>query len=51
MMGLPPGHVTGVDISRKGQLQAIGNGVIPLQAAHALKQLLDMKQQAEKDNP
>lgn len=50
MMGLPPGHVTGVDISRKGQLQAIGNGVIPLQAAHALTQLLDMKQQTERDH-
>lgn len=40
MMGLPHGHVTGVDIPRAAQLKAIGNGVCPQQAAAALEQLL-----------
>ena len=40
MMGLPHGHVTGVDIPRAAQLKAIGNGVCPQQAAFALEQLL-----------
>ena len=39
-MGLPHGHVTGVDIPRAAQLKAIGNGVCPQQAAFALEQLL-----------
>ncbi|MFI9563798.1 hypothetical protein [Streptomyces rishiriensis] len=37
MMGLPAGHVTAVPgLSRNAQLKALGNGVVPLQAAHAL---------------
>ena len=40
MMGLPDGWVTGVDIPRSAQLKALGNGVVPQQAALAL-QLLD----------
>ena len=42
-MGLPAGHVTGVDISRPAQLKAIGNGVCPQQAAAALEQLLTLE--------
>lgn len=39
MMGLEPGHVTGVpDLlkSRPAQLKLLGNGVVPQQALHAL---------------
>ena len=37
MMGLPKGWVTGVPgLSRSNQLKAIGNGVVPQQAAAAL---------------
>jgi DNA (cytosine-5)-methyltransferase 1 len=36
MMGLPAGHVTAVPgLSRNDQLKALGNGVVPQQAAHA----------------
>lgn len=42
-MGIPAGHVTGVDIPRAAQLKAIGNGVCPQQAAFALHQLLDLR--------
>jgi DNA (cytosine-5)-methyltransferase 1 len=41
MMGLPAGHVTGTPIGRNAQLKALGNGVIPAQAAYALG-LLEM---------
>lgn len=37
MMGLPDGWVTGVDIPRPQQLRALGNGVVPQQAAYALR--------------
>lgn len=41
MMGLPAGHVTAVPgISRNEQLKALGNGVVPAQAAAALRILL-----------
>ncbi|WP_055620607.1 DNA cytosine methyltransferase [Streptomyces sp. JHA19] len=41
MMGLDPGHVTAVSgLSRTQQLKALGNGVVPLQAAAALRLLL-----------
>ena len=43
MMGLPEGWVTeapGVD--RRAQLKALGNGVVPQQAAHALRYLADV---------
>lgn len=36
MMALPPGHVTGVEVGRNAQLKALGNGVVPAQAAYAL---------------
>ncbi len=42
MMGLPAGHVTAVpDLPRTQQLKALGNGVVPLQAATALRLLAD----------
>lgn len=41
MMGLPAGHVTGVPgLSRAEQLKALGNGVVPQQAAAALRAML-----------
>ena len=41
MQGLMLGHVTEVpDLSRNEQLKALGNGVVPQQAAHALRVLL-----------
>jgi DNA (cytosine-5)-methyltransferase 1 len=40
MMGLPAGHVTDVAIDRRSQLKALGNGVVPQQAALALSVLL-----------
>jgi DNA (cytosine-5)-methyltransferase 1 len=37
-MGLPAGHVTGVPgLSRNDQLKALGNGVVPQQAAYATR--------------
>lgn len=44
MMGLPAGHVTdpAIGISRTAQLKALGNGVVPLQAALALSVLLPL---------
>ena len=43
MMGLPKGWVTGHGLSRKDELKACGNGVVPQQAALALSMLLDNK--------
>lgn len=41
MMGLPAGHVTGVPgLTRNDQLKALGNGVVPQQAAAAVTYLL-----------
>jgi DNA (cytosine-5)-methyltransferase 1 len=41
LMMLPEGHVTGVPgISRNDQLRALGNGVVPPQAAAALRAYL-----------
>lgn len=41
-MGLPAGHVTHVpDLTRTQQLKALGNGVVPQQAAAALRLLLN----------
>jgi DNA (cytosine-5)-methyltransferase 1 len=41
MMGLPAGWVCGVPgLSRNDQLKALGNGVVPQQAAAALRLLL-----------
>lgn len=42
-MGLPAGHVTAVPgLSRNAQLRILGNGVVPAQAAYALRLLLDL---------
>ena len=35
-MGLPAGHVTGVGLTREQELKALGNGVVPQQAALAV---------------
>ena len=41
MMGLPPGWVTGVPgLTRNQKLKALGNGVVPQQAAYAIQHLL-----------
>ncbi|WP_435298510.1 DNA (cytosine-5-)-methyltransferase [Timonella sp. A28] len=41
MMGLPDGWVTSVpDMTRSEQLKALGNGVVPLQAAEAIRRVL-----------
>jgi hypothetical protein len=40
VMGLPNGHLTGLGLTRKDELKACGNGVVPQQAALALS-LLD----------
>jgi DNA (cytosine-5)-methyltransferase 1 len=41
MMGLSAGHVTAVPgIPKNAQLKALGNGVVPAQAAAALRLLL-----------
>ncbi|WP_222850149.1 hypothetical protein [Allosaccharopolyspora coralli] len=41
-MGLPEAWVTADDLTlpRSAQLQALGNGVVPQQAAHAVRGLL-----------
>jgi DNA (cytosine-5)-methyltransferase 1 len=39
MMGLPEGHVTGHGLKRTQELKMLGNGVVPQQAALALKLL------------
>ncbi|GAA1291830.1 DNA cytosine methyltransferase [Saccharothrix xinjiangensis] len=41
LMGLPPGWVTDLPLPRTAQLRALGNGVVPQQAAHAVSLLLD----------
>lgn len=41
MMGLPPGWVTDLGFSRKDMFRLLGNGVVPLQAALAIRGLLD----------
>jgi DNA (cytosine-5)-methyltransferase 1 len=42
MQGLPEGHVTdpAIGISRNEQLKALGNGVVPQQAAEAVSRCL-----------
>lgn len=39
LMGLDAGHVTGVGLTRNQELKALGNGVVPLQGAAALRHL------------
>lgn len=47
LMGLPEGHVTGVpNLTRNAQLKALGNGVVPQQAAAALTHLLTIRDHA-----
>lgn len=42
MMGLPTGHVTDTPgLSRSQELKALGNGVVPQQAAHAVSHLAE----------
>lgn len=41
LMGLPEGWVTELPLPRTAQLRALGNGVVPAQAAHAVSLLLD----------
>jgi len=41
MMGLMPGWVTDLPISRTNQLKILGNGVVPQQAYLALQLLCD----------
>ncbi len=40
MMGLPEGHVTGHGLSAAKCLKMLGNGVVPQQAALALRMLV-----------
>ncbi|WP_230330093.1 hypothetical protein [Nocardia aurantiaca] len=40
LQGLEIGWVTDLDLSRVAQLRALGNGVVPQQAAHAIALLL-----------
>jgi DNA (cytosine-5)-methyltransferase 1 len=40
LMGLPSGWVTDLHLPRTAQLRALGNGVVPQQAAHAVSLLL-----------
>jgi hypothetical protein len=41
LMGLPEGWVTDLSLPRTAQLRALGNGVVPQQAAYAVALLLD----------
>lgn len=45
MMGLPLGWVTDIDIPRNAKLRLLGNGVVPPQAAAAVRLLLDRTEQ------
>lgn len=48
MMGLPVGHVTGVPgVSRSEQIKALGNGVVPQQAAEALRWLHSIRKRGK----
>lgn len=40
LMGLEDGHVSALDIPRTAQLRLLGNGVVPQQAARAIRSLL-----------
>lgn len=50
MMGLPAGWVTDIPITRNAQLKALGNGVVPQQAAHALTLMLGAEQWVNLDD-
>jgi len=52
LMGLPTGWVTDSPLSRAAQLHALGNGVVPQQAAHAVTILLaHIRDALTDDNP
>lgn len=40
MMGLPDGHVTSVGLGWNAEMKALGNGVVPQQAALAIRSLI-----------
>jgi len=40
MMGLPDGHVTDLGLTYESQMKVLGNGVVPLQATHAIHFLI-----------
>jgi DNA (cytosine-5)-methyltransferase 1 len=40
LQGLEPGWVAGLALPRTAELRALGNGVVPQQAAHAVALLL-----------
>lgn len=40
LMGLPNGWVTDLPLPRTAQLKALGNGVVPQQAAHVVSTML-----------
>jgi DNA (cytosine-5)-methyltransferase 1 len=42
LMGLPEGHVTGLDLPYSAQMQILGNGVVPQQATVALRLLVNV---------
>lgn len=44
VMGLPDGWVTDTDTTRNEQLKALGNGVVPQQAAAAMRHLLAVRE-------
>lgn len=46
-MGLPAGHVTAAPITRAQMLKALGNGVVPQQAALALALLLNRMKRSD----
>jgi DNA (cytosine-5)-methyltransferase 1 len=50
MQGLPAGWITNQGLKRKDELKMAGNGVCPLQAEHAIRNLLADLKQNEKDN-
>jgi DNA (cytosine-5)-methyltransferase 1 len=44
MMGWPTGWVTGVEgVTRRQMLRIIGNGVVPQQAATAMRELITLR--------
>jgi DNA (cytosine-5)-methyltransferase 1 len=51
LMGLPAGWVTDTDTTRNEQLKALGNGVVPQQAAAAVRHLLGVRAAALKGVP
>jgi DNA (cytosine-5)-methyltransferase 1 len=51
MMGLPAGWVTDTATSRNEQLKALGNGVVPQQAAAAVRHLLGVRAAALEEVP